>query len=276
MVPADDQATVFPCASVMVIIVLLKVAFTCATPDAMFLRSRRRTRAGSFPSPDPLKDAALCRECLFLHRANCEPDARASVGCGLPANLLLLARYRLGWTLARAGIGVGTLAADGQPTAMSQPTVASEIHQPLDVHGHLTSEIAFHHVVSVNDFPDLEHFLVGELGHPPRFRNSDFVHDFIGLFWPDSMDILKRDNHTLVGWYIDAGNAGHSSSLLLGQAQAKTRHPSPAFGARHRSTLQLGCGLLMDSIAFRQPPSAPVFARGSFARGGSGPAMPDC
>src|SRR5258708_19640183 len=54
MVPADDQAMVFPWASVMVIIVLLKVAFTCATPEAIFLRSRRRTRVASLPILDPL------------------------------------------------------------------------------------------------------------------------------------------------------------------------------------------------------------------------------
>src|SRR6202140_1399522 len=53
IVPADDHAIVLPCASVMVIMVLLKVAFTCATPDAMFLRSRRRTRVASLPILDP-------------------------------------------------------------------------------------------------------------------------------------------------------------------------------------------------------------------------------
>ena len=53
MVPDDDQAMVLPCASVMVIIVLLNDAFTCATPDAMFLRSRRRTRVASLPILDP-------------------------------------------------------------------------------------------------------------------------------------------------------------------------------------------------------------------------------
>src|SRR5215207_5709860 len=42
LVPDDDQAIVLPCASVMVMIVLLNEAFTCATPDAMFLRSRLR------------------------------------------------------------------------------------------------------------------------------------------------------------------------------------------------------------------------------------------
>jgi hypothetical protein len=42
MVPDDDQAMVLPCASVMVIIVLLNEAATCATPEVMFLRSRLR------------------------------------------------------------------------------------------------------------------------------------------------------------------------------------------------------------------------------------------
>src|SRR3546814_4420670 len=43
--PADDQAMVLPCASVMVIIVLLNDAFTCATAEVMFFFSLRRGRA---------------------------------------------------------------------------------------------------------------------------------------------------------------------------------------------------------------------------------------
>src|SRR6516225_974799 len=46
IVPADDQAMVLPCASVMVMVVLLNDEFTCATPEAMFLRSRRRNASG--------------------------------------------------------------------------------------------------------------------------------------------------------------------------------------------------------------------------------------
>src|SRR3569623_2457756 len=47
MTPDDDQEMVFPCTSVMVTMVLVKLAFTCATPEVMFLRSLRRTRATS-------------------------------------------------------------------------------------------------------------------------------------------------------------------------------------------------------------------------------------
>src|SRR5215467_6578567 len=57
-VPADDQAMVLPCASVIVIMVLLNEALTCATPEAMFLRSRLRTRVASLPMLDPFAAAA--------------------------------------------------------------------------------------------------------------------------------------------------------------------------------------------------------------------------
>src|SRR3954465_10839626 len=56
LLPDDDQAIVLPCASVIVIIVLLNDAFTCATPEAIFLRSRRRTRCcvASLPMLNPV------------------------------------------------------------------------------------------------------------------------------------------------------------------------------------------------------------------------------
>src|SRR5499427_5924882 len=36
--------------------------------------------------------------------------------------------------------------------------------------------------------------------------------------------------------------------------------PSPSRRARYRSTSRLGCGLLMDSTSFRQPPPGTAFA----------------
>jgi len=40
-------------------------------------------------------------------------------------------------------IGTGTLASHGQTTAMTETTVASNVHQALDVHGGFTAQIAF-------------------------------------------------------------------------------------------------------------------------------------
>src|SRR3546814_17475435 len=66
MVPADDHEMALPCASVMVIMVLLNDALTCATPDVMFFFSRRRRRAwvGCFAilyGPLRPPDGRLCR-----------------------------------------------------------------------------------------------------------------------------------------------------------------------------------------------------------------------
>src|ERR1700722_5368923 len=97
---------------------LLKDALTCATPDAMFLRSRRRTRVASLPILDPFADR---------HR----PHRRRHVSC---STLFLLPGNGFCRTLAGACIGMGALTAHRQTTAMAQTAVAPEIHQPLDVH----------------------------------------------------------------------------------------------------------------------------------------------
>src|ERR1700732_441406 len=110
MVPDDDQAMALPCASVIVIMVLLNVAFTCATPEVMFLRSRRRRRGAT---------------------------AGFAMIVSSPRGLLrhrLLAGDRPGRPFARARIGMRALAAHRQPLAMAQAPIAAEIHQPLDVH----------------------------------------------------------------------------------------------------------------------------------------------
>src|SRR6185503_11453483 len=143
MVPDDDQAMVLPWASVMVIMVLLNEAFTCATPDAMFFRSRRRTRAvavASLPIHDPFAaDNPRAERCSTSGRRR----------------RLLPARDGLGRSLAGAGVGVGALAADRQALAMTQPAIAAEIHQPLNVHRHCAPQIAFDLVAGLDRFTDL-------------------------------------------------------------------------------------------------------------------------
>src|ERR1700691_133322 len=115
---------VLPCTSVIVIMVLLNVALTCATPEAMFLRSRLRTRVASLPIQNPFGS---------------EP-ARAGRRHIISA-LFLLAGDRLGRTLAGACVGVGALPANRQAAAVTQPAIAAEIHQPLDVHRDFAPQI---------------------------------------------------------------------------------------------------------------------------------------
>src|SRR5947208_916461 len=66
------------------------------------------------------------------------------------ARLFLLARDRTRRPLAGTRVGVRPLAADRQALAMAQPAIGAEIHQPLDVHRHVTAQIALDHVFAVD------------------------------------------------------------------------------------------------------------------------------
>src|SRR5215469_12697188 len=128
--------------------------------------------------------------------------------------LFLLAGNCLRRALAGPGVGVSALAAHGQTATMAQSTVAAEIHQPLDVHRNFAPQIALDHVVAVDHLAQLQHFLVGQLRHPARFRDRGLFQDLLGFGLANSIDILQRDDDALVGRQIDASDTSHVSYSL--------------------------------------------------------------
>src|ERR1700731_985108 len=174
------------------------------------------------------------------------------------ALLLLLARDRLGRTLARARVGMGTLAAHRQSAAMTQAAIAAEVHQTLDFHAGLATQVAFDHVVAVNHFTNLQHFLIAQLRDPAINRNLDFVQDVGRILLADTMDVLERDQNALVGRNIHAGNTGHGllscrrslAERLISLFRAGVRKrehdalPLGYLGARHRQNYPTGYGLI--------------------------------
>src|SRR5260370_8828445 len=123
--------------------------------------------------------------------------------------LLLLAGDRLGWTLARARIGMGALTTHRQSAAMTQAAITAEIHQPLDVHAGLATQVAFDHVVAVDHFTNLQHFLIAQLRDAAIIGNLDLLQDLSRVFLADAMVVLWRDQAALVGRDLHTGNTGH-------------------------------------------------------------------
>src|ERR1700731_837788 len=155
--------------------------------------------------------------------------------------LFLLAGDRLGRALARAGVGMGALAAHRQPAAMAQAAIAAEVHQTLDVHADFATKIALDQIVAVDHFADLQHFLVAQLADATVSWNLDLLHDVGSMLLTDAMDVLERDHHALVGRDIHTGNTGHDFSPVADPSrdaaiflaisgrcsQTRTRRPSP-------------------------------------------------
>src|SRR5579859_59778 len=125
------------------------------------------------------------------------------------ALLLFLAGDGLRRALARTRVGVGALTAHRQAAAMTQAAIAAEIHQPLDVDTGLAAKVALDDVVAVDDFADLQHFLVAELADATILGDFHLLDDLSGARRADAMDVLQRDQHALVGRDVHAGNTGH-------------------------------------------------------------------
>ena len=74
-----------------------------------------------------------------------------------------------------ARTGMGTLAAHRQAAAVPKPAIVAGIHEPLDVHGDITAEVALDHVVAIDHFTGREDLGVCQLVDPAAFGMLTFV-----------------------------------------------------------------------------------------------------
>src|SRR3712207_3474679 len=102
-------------------------------------------------------------------------------------------------TLAGTSVGVGPLATNRQALAVTQAAVAAQVHQPLDVHGHLATEVTLDLVVGLDDLADPAGLLVGEVLRPGGQLDARRHADVMGGLVADAVDVLKRDDSALVG-----------------------------------------------------------------------------
>src|ERR1700722_4957610 len=122
--------------------------------------------------------------------------------------------------LAGTGIGARALAAHRQPLAMPDAPIAAQIHQALDVHGHLAPQITLD-----RKFGDLRpqrgDLCVREILHFDVVLHTGGVANAPGPAVSNAENVGQADDHMLVHRYVDAGDTRH---LLL--------HPRPRKKAR--------------------------------------------
>src|SRR5690349_19062278 len=129
--PADSQAITLPSRSVSDTIVLLNEVLMWAWPIGMFLRTRRRPRCGrrgaGIRGPPRVLRTRVLRSMFGLRPLLTVRAARSLFG-----RLLLTGDLHPLRPLARARVGLGVLAADGEATAVAQPAVGADLLQALD------------------------------------------------------------------------------------------------------------------------------------------------
>src|SRR5262249_40410251 len=131
---------------------------------------------------------------------------------------LLLTSDRPSRTFARARICMGPLSPHRQPLAVTQAAVATQIHQPLDVHCDHTAQVAFDRILAIDQFANPQYLVVGHVADPPFGPDADASTDFLCLGVANPVNIGQPNRHSLLVRNIDASNSRHGRiSLNIGE-----------------------------------------------------------
>jgi hypothetical protein len=118
---------------------------------------------------------------------------------------------------------------------MPQATVAPEVHQALDIHGHIASQVALDLIIAVDNIAYTTHLILIE--RIRTFVSVDFcpLQHFARPSVPYSVDVGQSDFYPLIAWKIYTGNACHtySSALSLLMTRVFANNPHNATAPYH-------------------------------------------
>jgi hypothetical protein len=140
--------------------------------------------------------------------------------------------------LAGARVGVGSLASARKPASVAETTVATEIHQSLDVHVDLTTKVAFDLEVLVDALADLLDVGVVEILGALALGNPRNLTDLLRVMRADSVDVLQRNHRMFPTWKVDTCDTSHVLlSLPLLVAGVVTQDPHDTLAAHDLALL---------------------------------------
>jgi hypothetical protein len=92
---------------------------------------------------------------------------------------------------------------------MAQSAIATEVHQPLDIHRDLPTQVALDRVIPIDQLTDAQHVIVSQLMDTPLGRNANCAADLKGLGSADPMDVSESDRDPLLIGDVDTRDARH-------------------------------------------------------------------
>src|SRR5690606_21621760 len=192
--------------SVIVTSVLLNVAVMCAMPSASTCLRARFGRAPFFGVA--IRSPVAYPQSLAMAATLRHTATRAA----LLLRRLLLPRDRTTRPLVRPRVRVRALAPHREPTTMPLSAVAADVHETLDVHGHLRPQRTLHLVLILDRAPQTVHLVVRQLVHAtvrihPRLRK-----DLLRGRKTDPVNVRQCDLDPLVARQIHASDSRHLST----------------------------------------------------------------
>src|SRR5690606_37465056 len=133
---------------------------------------------------------------------------------GFFQSLLLQCRGALARTLAGAGIGAGALTAHRQAAAMTEAPVAADVHQTLDVHRRLTTQVTLDGELG-DLVADLFQIGVSQFLDLLGIVDAACVADLASTGAPDTVDGRQTNFGMLMGRNINTSDTSHVRPLMI-------------------------------------------------------------
>jgi hypothetical protein len=136
---------------------------------------------------------------------------------GNPSNRLFLQRLCcLARALAGTCVGLGALTANWKTTAVTETTVAANVHQTLDVHGGLTAQVTLDRE-NADLVANFLKFSVAEVFNLFGVVDATSLADLASAGATDTENCRQADFGVLVRRNVDACNTSHVGPLNFNQ-----------------------------------------------------------
>jgi len=93
---------------------------------------------------------------------------------------------------------------------MTEPAVATEVHEPLDVHVDLATKVTFDLEVLVDTLADPLDVGLVEVVCTLALRNTRSLANVLRVMRTDPVDVLQRNHRVFPTWKVDACDTCHS------------------------------------------------------------------
>src|SRR5918911_4914619 len=116
--------------------------------------------------------------------------------------------------VARRGpLRVRALPANGHPPPVAQPSVATDVHQTLDVHLHALAQVALDLALLFEDGADTTQFVFVQILDARIDVDLRLLQDRGRARAPDSVNVCEADLRALVRRKIDPSHTSHNLSI---------------------------------------------------------------
>jgi hypothetical protein len=90
---------------------------------------------------------------------------------------------------------------------MANTPVTAQVHQPLNIHGDVTTQITFNTVFAINNLAQPSYLTFRQLVDTAGFGYARFLANFMCLGTAYSKDIGQSNHNPLVGRDVDSGDS---------------------------------------------------------------------